>query len=93
MTFPVPHGVQINRILVVVVAATSAAFEDVVILAGDVGAAAEYRLPPADSTKRKPSNLCHNQIPRRHTPPGQGTCPLPEETTPPRPLARKSTPT
>jgi len=91
MNFLVPHGVQINPILVVVVAVTSAALEDVVTLAGDVGAAAKYRPPPANSTKRKPGNLCHKQTPRRHTPPGQGTCPTPAETTPSRPLVSKST--
>jgi len=57
--------------MVVVVAATSAALGDVVTLTGDVGAAEKYRQPPADSTKRRPSNSFHNQTLRRHTRPGR----------------------
>jgi len=61
-------------------------------VAGDASAAAKARPPPADSTKRTPSNLPRTQKLRRHTPPGGATRSTQARSPSPRPTALRSIP-
>jgi len=74
---PTPHGADINATVMVVIFVTFALLADVMTVAGDVGAATKSRPPPADNTKRTPTNLPRTQAPRRQTPPGRATRPTP----------------
>jgi len=85
-------GAQINANVTMVVVAAPVALADVVMVAGDPGAADRSGWWSAHISQRTPSNQPRTQASGRHTPPGRATRPTPAASRRLRPTARKSTP-